>query len=192
MIRNFENYHTKVLNKSLIVIVIIIALMVLLIPAFGCAEIIASGKVGELDWTYSDDKTLTISGNGVIPERYADHMPWYDEERGCNYTIEKIVIDEGITRIGDSCFRAIGSDLKSVSLPKSLKTIGGCNFDNCHSLEEIVFPEGLKEIGGGSLQWCQSLKKVSIPSSLVKIGCRRRGPGSCRSSGRRRPSGSGR
>lgn len=54
-----------------------------------------SGSCGEnAQWSYSNDGTLTISGSGATNDYDAEPAPWND------YPVKKLVIEEGITKIG--------------------------------------------------------------------------------------------
>lgn len=45
---------------------LILLLTVLLLPAAGFAQ--TGGKTGSLDWSYDGSGTLTVSGNGAMPD----------------------------------------------------------------------------------------------------------------------------
>ena len=75
-----------------------------------------SGSCGKnLKWSFSAG-TLTISGKGTMyfPE---EDIPWDELE------IKKVVVKEGVTSLADYAFGWC-EELSSVSLPKSLKSIG--------------------------------------------------------------------
>ncbi len=55
----------------------------------------------------------------------------------------------------------------SVTLPETLKTIGGSAFESCTSLEKVVLPKSLTEIGAEAFSYCTSLKHVTIPSDCL-------------------------
>ena len=57
----------------------------------------------------------------------------------------------------------------SVSLPKSIETIGERAFYNCISLEEVVIPKKVSTIGAEAFYKCSSLKQVTLPKGLKKI-----------------------
>lgn len=84
-----------------------------------------SGSFGvnnKLDWHYFSDGLLVIDGEGDTGDFYFDATPWRE-----NSPITSIIINEGVTRIGDSIFRLTG-DLETVTIPKSLKNIGSQAF----------------------------------------------------------------
>lgn len=63
------------------------------------------------------------------------------------------------------------SEVKTASLPKSLKWIGYRAFDNAHSLRAITLPEGLREIGEAAFAYTP-LTALTLPSTIETIGDR--------------------
>lgn len=59
--------------------------------------------------------------------------------------------------------------LKSIILPKTLKSIESSVFSCCDSLTSVVLPEGLTYMEGGVFAGCTSLTSVTLPSTLKKI-----------------------
>ena len=103
---------------------------------------------------------LRISGTGKVKNNLSETFP--DREK-----ITKIVIEKGITEIGDYAFS--GLQATSVTLPEGLKKIGECAFSGFQA-EEIVIPDGVTTIGRGAFSGTQSLRKAVIPDSVTKIG----------------------
>lgn len=60
-------------------------------------------------------------------------------------------------------------ELRSISLPKKLESIGDNAFSNCSSLVQVDF-KNAKKIGDGAFSNCTSLDKVVFPDSLETIG----------------------
>lgn len=75
-----------------------------------------------------DDKEFTVP---FFVEKISDYA-FYE----VNY-LEKVVMSEGVTRIGESAFSC--SNIRSVELPKSLEFIGSRAFYSCELLEEIKY-----------------------------------------------------
>ncbi|MCH5348366.1 MAG: leucine-rich repeat domain-containing protein, partial [Oscillospiraceae bacterium] len=122
------------------------------------ADEIKSGYCGEdLVWSFSGD-TLTISGTGDMTDyswRLADKAPWYGKEMA----VKKVVIDYGVTSIGDYAFEdsVWDSTLESVIIPDSVERIGISAFEECTKLEEIIIPEGVKTIDDTAFLRCTGL-----------------------------------
>lgn len=130
------------------------------------AETVTAIDENGLKWELADG-VLTISGNGVL-EPFDDFF--YDFHN--NYTkkeeIISIIIEEGITGIGDSTFGDC-RNLTSIELPKSLTKIGEYAFVDCRNLTGIKLPESVTEIGGAAFCGCRSLTSIELPESITEI-----------------------
>ncbi len=112
-----------------------------------------SGTYKNITWSFDEaSKTLTVSGTGDTGSYYntvsllsVDGCPW---GAFCN-DIEKIVVSEGITKIGVGLF-AFHYYVKSVQLPESLTAIGESAFAECCCLSEINIPESVTEFGASA------------------------------------------
>lgn len=127
---------------------------------------VASGKldkvmyrtVGEsATWNLDNNGVLTISGTGEISNTSGfSSAPLRD-------TIQKVVIEEGITSIPENGFSGISS-LKEAVLPNTMKTIGKRAFSGIRGLEALYVPSGVTSIGEDVLwtgyTWTSSGKKV--------------------------------
>lgn len=168
--------------KKIKMFILTFVLLFVFVPVEASAEEISSGTCGEnLSWTLSDEGVLTIFGSGEITS-------W----RGERSKVLSIVIEDGVTTIGDSAFNncsnltsvsipdtvtAIGdsafvhcSSLTNVSIPNSVTTIGTSTFNNCSSLTNVNIPDSVITIGRGAFFNCSSLTNVSIPNSVTSIG----------------------
>lgn len=72
-----------------------------------------------------------------------------------------------VIRIQDAAF-AYCTNLKSVSIPESVKYIGLIAFKGC-SLREITIGSGVTTIFSEAFSNCKNLESVTIPKSLTKI-----------------------
>lgn len=87
------------------------------------------------------------------------------------YTIQDIVLNEGLTEIGRNAFD--GAVITSLTLPNSLTTIGHSAFSHCYQLAEITWPDnkGFTEING--FDNCTSLPNSIfdyLPATVTSIG----------------------
>ena len=138
----------------------------------GYGTIIHEGTTGNCTWRLYDtdgDRTedlLVIGGTGAMPDysSLADR-PWNDYWEN----IKKVVVEEGITALGNSAFRSC-SNLEEAALPSTLGKIGTSAFYSCTSLDTLVIPSGLTEIGENSFGNCSSLKFITLPDTLKNIG----------------------
>ena len=62
------------------------------------------------------------------------------------------------------------TQLKTVILPDSLKTIGIGSFARCSSLTQINIPEGVKSLGQACFGRCSALESIELPSTVTAIG----------------------
>ena len=73
--------------------------------------------------------------------------------------IEKVIISEGITKIGGFAFC---HGLKSITIPSSVKEIGSNAFRDCIELENIVLPEGLSTLGYRAFYNCVKIGRAHV------------------------------
>ena len=129
--------------------------------------IVASGTCGDnLTWKLDDEGTLTISGKGAMTEWVdSDSAPW----KTYSNTINKVVIQPGVTSIGEYAFYAC-ENLKSITIPKSVTSIERYAFQRCSSLKSITIPEGVTSIENMAFYECSSLMSITIPEGVTSIG----------------------
>lgn len=148
-----------------------------------------TGQCGDnVSYSYnSSTKKLVITGEGPMTD-YKN----YGESPFFNSDIKIVVIENGVTTIGEDVFRKCKS-INSVTIPNSVKTINSRAFYECNSLTTITIPssvtyigdsafsdckklkyltisEGVSHIGEKAFGWCESLNEVTIPTSLKTCG----------------------
>jgi len=136
---------------------------------------IPDGSMGD-NITYSFKKgVLTISGSGPMkdykfPGTYIEYQKGYiiftNPLKSFKAYIKEIVIEEGITTIGDFDFFDL-NNLISVSLPNSLTDIGYYAFYNCEKLQNITLPDSIQNISNFAFYGCGLLSDMSIPANCV-------------------------
>ena len=84
------------------------------------------------------------------------------------YNLKSIVIPNGTTNIGDSCFY-YNYKLKTVSLPNNITELSHDSFRQCYSLKGLVFPETLNKIGSTAFNGIHTLNTMYLPKSLKII-----------------------
>lgn len=141
------------------------ALMIFaLLPAAHAAE---TGVCGEnVTWTLEGD-TLTISGTGEMDDYVEANSPWY----ASRMQVRTIVVEEGITSIGDRAFRYHTNTLEA-RLPSTLKEIGTEAFLACYALEIADLPAGLEHIRSLAFSNCLKLDGVELPEGLKTLETR--------------------
>ena len=118
---------------------------------------------------YNVSGTITVNCNIPDAEDY-DYSPFW----GAKFS--NVYICENVTRIGNYAF--YHSNITSISLPSSLKSIGYYAFCECQELTTITLPSSLTSIGKSAFQSCSNLSAIEILSAqinsigeLVFYGC---------------------
>ena len=126
---------------------------------------IASGTSGSLMWKLTDNGVLTFSGTGKMKNySYKTEMPWYKYYD----RITRIVLEEGVTSIGDYAFYAMPR-LESIEIASTVVTIGDYAFKNAPKLNNVILPEKLSSLGDSSFYACTGLTSIEIPAKLYTI-----------------------
>lgn len=122
----------------------------------------------EKNWSgygYGYPYRCTYTGNIIIPETVSYN--------GTKYTV---------TRIGDYAFGTSNSssleeychNLKSITIPSSITTIGDMAFWGCEDVVEIIFPETIISFYKGCFANCNSLSKLiflsATPPEVITSG----------------------
>ena len=118
-----------------------------------------------LTWTLTADGTLTISGEGAMKDYNSDDnpSPVYN-----NSDVKKIVIEDGVTSIGNFAFHSCSS-LPSITIPDSVTSIGNFAFESCNSLSSITLSNNITSIGDFAFHGCP-LTSITLPDSVTSIG----------------------
>ncbi len=138
-----KNKKTVKNSISHLIAVILIAVT---LPIVGTsASDVTSGACGEnLSWSFDfTTRILTVSGTGAMEDYSTETTPpWYSE----NEYIEKIIIENGVTYIGNRAFTRC-SNLTSVIIPSTLTAIGENAFLRSDNLLNGVYINDL-------FAWC--------------------------------------
>ena len=86
----------------------------------------------------------------------------------CRSSVEEIIVEDGITHIGDRLFNDC-DDIKKVTLPSSLDYIGQYMCSDCDNLETVVIPNSVEWIDQFAFAGCTKLKRVFLGSGLETI-----------------------
>ena len=123
---------------------------------------LVAGTCGDnLTWTLDEDGLLTISGTGEMEDYYPECGPW-------GTGIAQVILEDGVTSIGDWAFYDCGS-LTSVTIPESVTSIGESAF-SCSGLTSVTLGNGVTSIGDWAFDSCSDLTSVMIGSSVTSIG----------------------
>ncbi len=119
-----------------------------------------------LTWKLYEDGTLNISGTGAMKDyshSESNQSPVFD-----NDIIKSVVIEDGVTSIGNSAFWSCGG-LISVTIPDSVTSIGNFAFSGCVGLTNITIPNSVTCIGMKGFGGCSGLTSITIPNSVTSI-----------------------
>lgn len=119
----------------------------------------------------SADKTLIISGVGAVPDfsnstSTANSQPWFSWRS--DGSIEKVVVEEGITSLGTYCLYNVSTAV--ISLPSTLKSLGAYSMSGTSANTSVVLPDGFERLSTKCFYMCYGLTEVIIPKSVTAIG----------------------
>ena len=127
-------------------------------------------SVYDTDGDSQGDK-LVISGTGKT-----HNYTQYNASPLTSYsnTIKNIIVEEGITHLGNELFGGEYRDnytaIESVTLPNSLTVIGDKTFIRFTTLPFIDIPDNVESIGEKAFWGCTALTINSLPSNLTLLG----------------------
>lgn len=158
-------------------------------------DIVKNGVCGDnITWTIDSNGTLVVSGTGEMwnyGENSKYENPWpTDINTKTNAEVKKIVIENGVTSIGDDAFTGFGDlttidiansvhsigegafarcGMTSITIPDSVNEIGARAFFKCYLLESVTLPKPLRRIEEETFMYCNELKEIYIPQKVVNI-----------------------
>lgn len=109
-----------------------------------------------LQYSYDKyDKVLRIYGSGDMYNYSGSNQPWHD------YDIEKLIIEEGVTSIGDKFLYGVKYyiNLDELELPSTLKKIGSYAFFGIN-VSKLDIPASVTEIGESAFADIYSLLSI--------------------------------
>ncbi|MBQ3138104.1 MAG: leucine-rich repeat domain-containing protein [Ruminococcus sp.] len=136
-------------------------------------DIIATGSLGQ-------DIYYVLYSNGNVLVRGTGEMYNYDTDSNIsplrnNDDIQTVVVDEGITSIGEYVFGNC-QNMEKITLPTTLKSIGKATFmqgdgyvDTVYGLTEITIPSKVTTIADSAF-WGTAIESLTIPESVTEIG----------------------
>lgn len=128
----------------------------------------ASGTCGDdLTWTLKSSGVLTISGTGDMANWASEtDVPWHDYIS----VITSVVMDEGVTSIGDYAFSGITAP-SSITIPEAVTTIGEAAFSGCTGLTSVTLPVNVTEVKDKAFEGCTGLQTIDcLPVAPPKCG----------------------
>lgn len=178
------------MKQRILSFILVLGMMISNIVVFAERNIQVEGVCGNnLIWSLDDTGKLVINGKGEMKDfNFNEKAPWQDWMK--HGVITEVMIDEGITSIGNCAFEGqmclstvvlpstlikIGDNafsgcslLKSIALPQNLIYIGEAAF-NATGLNNIVIPDGVTEIKTSTFASCEELATVVLPNKVKRI-----------------------
>lgn len=126
----------------------------------------------EFLWSIDADGVFTVTGEGELPDyesidKYGGDPvlpPWIDYRN----MITKVIVGEGVTRIGHYSFEKFDGVL-SAELSEGLREIGNSAFSGCNALKIDKFPDSLTTLGNYAFYAC-ALESLTISSGMIDVG----------------------
>ena len=138
----------------------------------------AFGGCGELTNIVLPDSIINIGYDAFMTTGYyLDKQNW---ENGALYLGKCLIgaemdligtysIKDGTICIAAGAFQG-RDDLKGVTIPNSVTSIGHEAFRNCSGLTSVTIPISVTSIGSSAFSYCYNLTSVVIPNNVVNIG----------------------
>ena len=82
-------------------------------------------------------------------------------------SITDIVLPKYLVEIGEEAFR--GSDVTSILMPNTVKSLGTHAFEDCKKLKEVTLSSSLTLIPMAAFRGCDALQELQVPASVTKI-----------------------
>ncbi|MEE1047042.1 MAG: leucine-rich repeat domain-containing protein, partial [Clostridia bacterium] len=142
------------LSNRILSIVLALVLMVGILPmtsfTASATETEYDGVIGELYYKVDQENNVTtIFGNGALSS----------VSSLANVMTSNVVIEEGVTSIGNTAFRGLSS-LEELTV-KGDVTIGNYAFQGCASLETVTFMGNVTSVGYNAFYGCASLTNIN-------------------------------
>lgn len=129
-------------------------------------KVLDSGTCGEnAAYTLYTNGLLRISGSGATDDQNETSV-W--AKNGMANNITKIIVDDGITKIGDHFFGGL-SNVTSALIAQTVSEIGTYAFADCSKLSGIALPPVLTKINSGTFSGT-GIAALSVPVSVSAIG----------------------
>lgn len=130
----------------------------------------ASTAVQEGEITPVTGEGWTLDSNGKLTiESEAGMEHWSNSRDAHVKSVKAVEFDVDVTYLADNVFNGC-SNLTSITIPESVKSIGSGAFWACRSLENITIPDGVTSIDDNAFNECEKLTSIVIPESVKSIG----------------------
>lgn len=128
----------------------------------------------QVGYTLSDKKSKAVYKVSVVEKEVTYVKPLkktYTKVKIPN-TVKYDGVTYKVTAIANNAFKN-NKKLKSVTIPKNIKTIGNSAFYKCTALKSVTIPKNVSKIGSKAFYGCKKLTKMTIKTSKLtekKVG----------------------
>ena len=126
-----------------------------ILPLFGSG----TGVTVNAAQTYGNYE-YEISGNSITITKY--------KGPGGNVAVPSVINGKPVKKLGFGSFGEF-SMVKNVTIPEGVEEIEMCAFMDCSELTTLIIPSSLKTIGNSAVAHCTNLKNIAIPEGVAKI-----------------------
>lgn len=128
---------------------------------YGVLNVSYNGSMSDAPWG-------ALTYNGYVEDGIVYENQTKTTVLKCHKFKTEVTLPNSVTIIGDSAFER--TDLKSITMPIGVTSIGNNAFYLCTGLTSVVIPNGVTNIGNYAFRLCLKLNSVAIPSSVTSIG----------------------
>ena len=155
-------YKSRRMLSAALTVLAACMVMLLLSGSFGGR---AYAENNDFSWSIDESGVLIITGSGKMPVWNSDSQcEWYSRRS----EIIRVVIESGITSIGDYAFKNC-KNLRAVSIASSVTEIGEDAFYGCIALTDISIPYGVKSVGERAFSNV-GCTEIILPDSITYLG----------------------
>ena len=167
--------NTNTLKRSFRAVAVFAAaaLIILILPCLG----IHSSAVGA-NVIYDSDTgfgyTIDVSQDGKFTATICEFNPADKYLESYDIKIPDTISSAKypVTAIASNTFSSFVSraNIKGVSIPNNVRSIGDSAFSNCTALEKVNMSNSVQSLGSFAFAGCISLKDMKLPDTLTEVG----------------------
>ena len=104
----------------------------------------------------------------AVDVRVPDTVYHIENEAFAGLGIRSVILPKTVKTIGERAFCSC-KDLEYVNIPEGVAVIPRLAFNDCYSLQEVVIPHSVQVIGERAFRNCRSLQQIFIPEGVCEI-----------------------